>query len=396
MTAKKSNNVFVRPATQSDLATYQKASEQIQGFNVPQFVDTRDPKVKVFFALFDGTGLDVVHDQREASNIGVMYKQLQKGGAANLNVAVQYQAGTGTQGGLAGSLDAILGFTYQDRVNAMYKQFKRQAKAWLAEDPHVQIRVVACGFSRGAEAAAAFTRVVDQKQQGQVAQALMLFDPVATGVPSTIDRRPPPSVITGLQITARDEYRYNFSSTSIIDQGQSIDGRFLGVTTAGSHADIGGSYQLNGLSSRNFNLMANYCNALFSQPILTLLPESTDAQKNVIHDSVGHSWFPFAVKERQTIYALNPHGDTDPEAINGSLAQQFAYRPVGGVLQKPSGSDLISIAENVVSTLSASNYAQKTISLLDTMASVVSESLSVVSVPENNFAMASTIAPSVI
>ena len=65
-------------------------------------------------------------------------------------------------------------------------------------------------------------------EPGQVAQAVGLFDPVGTGDPvKHHDRRLPPSVISGIQITAADERRGLFKSDRIVDPGMTPDGRFL-------------------------------------------------------------------------------------------------------------------------------------------------------------------------
>ena len=129
------------------------------------------------------------------------------------------------------------------------------------------------------------------REPGTVVQAIGLFDPVGTGVPRDHDRRPAASVMSGFQITAGDERRNLFQGTRITDSGITEDGRFLNVTVAGAHSDIGGSYRLDGLSIRSGNLMVDYLNALSDRPFLAKREEPSDPARNVIHRSEQHQFF---------------------------------------------------------------------------------------------------------
>jgi hypothetical protein len=196
----------------------------------------------------------------------------------------------------------------------MYALFIDQAWKWRQADPEAQIRLADVGFSRGAEQAAGFARLVHKRgiqdhtgavyerdssnkitgvhytkpplvAPGQVIQAEGLFDAVGTGEPYKHDRRPPPSVISGLHIMALDERRGAFPSDRIIDPGLSPDGRFLGLEVAGAHSDVGGSYHRNGLAIRSGNMMMDYLNALSDQPFLQKGIEPDDPRLNVVHRS---------------------------------------------------------------------------------------------------------------
>jgi len=230
-----------------------------------------------------------------------------------------YKEGPGTQGGIKGVLDGAIGGTYQERIELMYEKLTERTASWLEDDPDVNIRVVSVGFSRGAEQAAGFSRLLhergirsveNEKQAlrapGTTPQALGLYDPVATGTPSRNDRRPPSSVISSIQITAGDEYRTKFPSTTIIAQGKSEDGRFLGVTTAGAYSDIGGGYLLNGLPARNFNLMADYLNKTIGHGVIEKMQVPPEPEKSVIHDSTQHKWFYRSVGELAIIERAEP------------------------------------------------------------------------------------------
>ncbi|KTF29867.1 hypothetical protein OZ12_19895, partial [Xanthomonas translucens pv. translucens] len=112
-----------------------------------------------------------------------------------------------------------------------------------------------------------------------------LYDPVPTGYMELFDRRLPPSVVSGFQISAAHERRGLFPVDQIMPHGLSDDGRFLNVTVAGAHSDIGGSYLRGGLGVRSFNLMTDYHNGVFGAPLLPPLHAPTDPRMNVIHRS---------------------------------------------------------------------------------------------------------------
>ncbi|MGD5182297.1 hypothetical protein QUS34_23010, partial [Xanthomonas citri pv. citri] len=118
-----------------------------------------------------------------------------------------------------------------------------------------------------------------------------------------MDRRLPPSVVSGFQISAANERRGLFPVDQILPQGHSADGRFLHVTVAGAHSDIGGSYLRDGLGVRSFNLMTDYHNALLGEPLLQRLHEPQDPRLNVVHHSEhGNMLFRVAPKvDRATV-----------------------------------------------------------------------------------------------
>ncbi|WP_187471102.1 T6SS phospholipase effector Tle1-like catalytic domain-containing protein [Luteimonas viscosa] len=255
------------------------------------------------------------------TNVAHIYRQandLRRQGVDSIRAG--YVEGVGTQGGLAGTRDLISGRTYTARLEEMYLQFLTEAARWIEKNPDADIRLASIGFSRGAEQAAGFTRLVEERgiqdpegakvvrgrdglidrveftkpplrEPGTVVQAIGLFDPVGTGVPRDHDRRPAASVVSGFQITADDERRNLFQGTRITDMGTTFDGRFLNVLVAGAHSDIGGGYQQNGLSIRSGNLMIDYLNALSDQPFLVKRPEPVEPALNVIHRSEQHQFF---------------------------------------------------------------------------------------------------------
>jgi len=313
---KKPDGVTTIPATEHDLQSYVGASRQLSDLSAPILLRSSNPHERIFIAAFDGTGNDVSKDEASGhmTNVALIRRQiLQAFPNTNDPIRVGYVEGPGTQDGfIARTLDGARGYTYEPRLERMYDQFIRQSEQWLHEDPNAQIRIVSIGFSRGAEQAAGFTRLVHDRgiqdplgaektrggdikynnpalvEPGQVVQAVGLFDPVGTGVPRNYDRRLPPSVISGFQITAEDERRNQFKSTNIIDPGFQENKHFLNVTVGGAHSNIGGSYMLNGLAVRSNNLMTDYLNSLSDRPFLQKQAVPLGPSMNVVHRSEEH------------------------------------------------------------------------------------------------------------
>jgi hypothetical protein len=286
----------------SHLSIYTDDRKQLASFREPVLLHSNDPHEKLYIAALDGTGNDIINDPEHATNVGLVYNQLASGD--NPKIKVGYVAGPGTQQHkpIAHAMDGALGYTADARVEQIYKQFIDQARQWKKEDPDAQIRVAATGFSRGADEVALFARLVEERgiqdpsgasytydanQQirrveygkpplvppHEVAQAVALFDPVGTGHEMHEDRRLPPSVVSGIQLTALDEHRGLFKSDRLIDPGITPDGRFAGVYAPGAHSDVGGGYHRDGLSQRSGNLAIDYLNGLSDQPFLSKNPE---------------------------------------------------------------------------------------------------------------------------
>lgn len=308
------------PVTRQDLNLYDQAQQSLNRLSAPVLLHSNNPHERLFIANFDGTGNDAEHDPEHITTIGIFKGQLKEISVNNPHVSIQYLAGPGTQPKLLERVaDGIVGYTYDTRIEDMYGKFIRQVHQWLKEDPEAQIRVVATGFSRGAEQAAGFTRVVHERgiqdpagekihhhflghdtvnysnpplvAPAQIPQAVMLIDPVGTGRPHSRDRQLPPSVVSGFQLTARDERRTAFPSTPIIPLGASDDGRFLDVTLPGAHCDLGASYHHDGLAILNRNLAVDFLNALSDTPLLKKQAEPEDLQRYMIHRSEDHQIF---------------------------------------------------------------------------------------------------------
>jgi hypothetical protein len=326
------------PATEQQMATYRQAREELSRFEAPLLIRSDDPHARLYVASFDGTGNDAETDPEHRTNVSRIHEAIKQNG--DPRIKSEYLAGPGTQSDLLSRVwDGATGYTYDRRTEEMYRRFIEQAARWKAADPEADIHVVETGFSRGAEQAAGFARLVHERgiqdptgaiytrtsdglianvqytkppivPPGQVAQVQALFDPVNTGRPEDRDRRPPPSVISGFQIIAEDERRHKFKSDHIIDPGLSPDGRFLGVTVAGAHSDIGGSYHRDGLAIRSSNLMIDYLNGLSDKPFLQKSMEPDDPRRNVVHRS----------EEGMLIYRLDRKVDRNtPDGYNELL-----------------------------------------------------------------------------
>lgn len=359
------DGVGTYPASADDLAGYRRASDQLGEFRAP-LLKGSEGKERLYVAAFDGTGNSMFKDA-PANHTNVAYVAKQIDALKDPAIGFGYVEGPGTQGGLGGLGDIMTGDSYRARMDEMYVQFVRQADAWLKENPNADIRIAAIGFSRGAEQAAGFTRLIEERgiqdpagmnvvrdrngfidrleftrpplrEPGTVVQAVGLFDPVGTGEPRDHDRRLPPSVVSGFQITAEDERRNLFQSTRVLDPGVTDGGRFLNVTVAGAHSDIGGSYALDGLSIRSGNLMIDYLNALSDPPFLQKREEPSDPSRNVIHRSEDHQFFyrtsvydKEGVRGRQEELApstLCRIDCLDAQPRNAAMAESLRWRPV--------------------------------------------------------------------
>jgi hypothetical protein len=325
------------PADAARLQSAAKAEQQLSQFQAPLFHRANDPHSRIFVACLDGTGNDKSNPRfGPETNVGRINDQILT--LDNPRIKTGYTPGPGTEDGwLARTRDGISGATYNERVEDAYKQFIDQAKEWRREDAQAVISAVDMGFSRGAVEAAGLARLIEERgiqdptgakytydshhqithveytktplvAPGHVAQAELLFEPVATGYAlKHEDLRPPPSVISGLQIRAADEHRVEFKSIHIIDPGMTTDKRFLGVTVAGAHSDIGGGYERDGLSLRSENIGINYLNSFSDTPFLQRAVVPDDPSLNVVHRS--ERVFPYDVMP--TVDRATPAGNIE-------------------------------------------------------------------------------------
>ncbi len=311
------DDVRTDPVTAADRKAYTKAAQEVGDLSVPRMFNSSDPHSRFYIANFDGTGNDLWKDPEHATNVGKLHLQLAETGKREPRIHSGYIKGAGTQEGvIARTIDGATGGSYDERIEWMYFEFITQVKKWLDADPDADIRILATGFSRGAEQAAGFLRLVHERgiqnplgreaihhafgpdtyewhlpplrEPGKTLMSEALYDPVGTGAPNNHDRQPTSAMASGIQITAEDERRNAFPSTQIIPPGRSADDRFVGMTLPGAHSDIGGSYHQNGLSILTFNIVADYVNALAGEAVAHRLMVPTDPGMFVIHRSEEH------------------------------------------------------------------------------------------------------------
>lgn len=166
-----------RPATEQQMEAYDRAITQLATTQVP--VLHADPRDRVFYALFDGTSNDADNKPGKMTNVGKLreqFNELERAGDGQImdgTVKHGYLAGPGTQQGqpLYKLYDNATGASYGDRLETMYGKLAEQTKQWKSEysfgdgspETDMRVRVVSVGFSRGAEQAAGFSRLVDEK-----------------------------------------------------------------------------------------------------------------------------------------------------------------------------------------------------------------------------------------
>ncbi|WP_223619026.1 peptidoglycan-binding protein [Lysobacter sp. ESA13C] len=340
-------------ATPEHLNSYDRAADELYKFKVPALLDTKNPHSYLLVGLMDGTSNDVEQDPVHATNVARFRDQLRDLQKSGANIDFEYIEGPGTQlDKIANIYDAARGVTSLDRAEKMYTSLVNRAQRIYELDPEAKIAIHAEGFSRGASQVPLLTRMIHERgipnldrpelvpdehgdltktyrhfhqAPGRTPMSVGLYDPVATGTMELYDRRLPPSVVSGFQINAADERRGLFPVDRVLPAGLSEDGRFLSVSVAGAHSDIGGSYLRNGLGTRSQNLMTDYHNALFSEPLLRRLPETYDPRLNVIHRSEeGNLLFRIAPK----VDRASPKGELStlvPDYSRGMPAGQVAH-----------------------------------------------------------------------
>lgn len=361
------DGVSTYPIDTHDRQLIEDARLRISQQQMPVLLRTGDPNARVFLAAFDGTGNDAIGDPRHKTNVALVAEQVEaRRRSGRHELGVGYVKGPGTQEhALPRLIDGATGHSYDANLEQMYLLFARQARTWLQENPDATISLAELGFSRGAEQAAGFARLVHERgiadpdsrvvthdehgntivsysrtlvPPGRTAQVAVLLDPVPTGEPAAHDRRLPPSAIARVQFTAEDERRSLFRASHHVPFGTSDDGRHTNVWVPGAHSDIGGGYHRNGLSTRIGNLAIDALNAISDRPFLTRQPEHDDPRLDVVHRSEqGSPLYRLTPK----VNRHNPNGMRDDlggqkchsgcdraELADESLASRFGWQSV--------------------------------------------------------------------
>ncbi|NOU41188.1 MAG: hypothetical protein HOO85_07975 [Methylotenera sp.] len=305
------------PVTQMNaeqIAQLHEKIEDTRALLLPQLHDAKDPHSRLFVMTLDGTQNDAINDPTHATNIGLIAESIQKESNLRNDIVARYEPGVGNQKLITGLVDSVAGLTVSEQATKAYDNFVKTANQWHREDPDVKISMAGIGFSRGASALMIASNMVHErgipdlasvnKKQvidpvtgkshtettysryivppGQVPQALILNDQVATGKAEDMDRRIAPSVVSVVQLQAENEHRAPFPFYSA-DDPTKLDPRLHTLKISGAHSDIGGGYLLNGISS-----VTRQINEIVLNKFGTGIQESTaetDPSKYVIHDS---------------------------------------------------------------------------------------------------------------
>ncbi|WP_057657051.1 T6SS phospholipase effector Tle1-like catalytic domain-containing protein [Pseudoxanthomonas dokdonensis] len=387
-----------RQAGTDDLELYEQLRRQQRHLLVPLLQRHDHPHEYLFFALFDGTGQDVNNPKQLPTNIGhlsVQADQLELDPRSR--VSSHYIAGIGTQRNpLVRLTDKAFAYSWDEKIEAMYRQLADQTAEWQRLDKEAKVSVVEVGYSRGAVLVPGFARLVDEYgiadpdglsfgrdalgnitvvsphppllEPGQVAQAFGLFDPVATNLPANYDARRPSSVVSGLSLLADHEQRMFFAHQTIMEAQLTPDQRFLGAPLAGGHSNIGGGNAQAGLESLAFNRMSDYLNALSDRPLFQPRPLPADPGQYTIYQVEGATavWGARLDRdgERDLQQELANCKVVDlcrgGEPVDLALAQQFEWRtmtPTAGQKPPPMPDAVASAVEEMVPVSAAQQQA---------------------------------------
>lgn len=364
---KGSSNRRSTAAAADDLRMEQVMREELGQLAVPILQRQGDAHDYLFFAFLDGTGQDLNNPKLgPETNVGLLFKQvLARSNEPDSHIDAHYSRGIGTQPRAMGrALDGMLAHSWDDGIKEAYAALARRASGWVRSDPDAEIRVVGTGYSRGAVQTAGLLRLIDRYgiadpsdlefgqdntgnisvisaspplvAPGNVAQAALLFDPVATNMPRNFDARLPPSVISRVSIMAAHERRELFPHQTINEPGMTPDGRAITVAAPGGHSNVGGGNRDAGLEILTGNAAIDYLNTLRDEPLFEKRPVPEDLAAMMLSQAGGAT----------SLYGLRMDGDdqrnlrealanckiVDPckgsEPIDQALAAQFEHRSI--------------------------------------------------------------------
>ena len=234
---------------------------------------------KVYVVSFDGTWND--RDAVPQGEVPTIPAQLEKELSAHYGPSLQghYYPGVGTrEDQMQAMADGMTGNGAELKAEQAFTDYTAQAKAWIKQDPSVNIEVVVMGFSRGAASARHFMNLVDERgvpadegrwewdsssygrmhipgaehrdydgnylrSPGSVHTSALLYDTVATGQENNLKLGIPASTDYVVHLTSKDEQRLTFALTTV--EGAQFDTnhlRSLEMSLPGVHSDLGGGY----------------------------------------------------------------------------------------------------------------------------------------------------------
>jgi hypothetical protein len=355
------------PVTQmsaEQIAQLQAKVDETRALRLPSLHNAQDPHSRLYLMALDGTQNDVIRDPTHATNVGLIAITIKSVESVRRDVLAGYEPGVGNQKLVAGVVDSVTGLTVSEQATRAYDNFVRAANQWYRQDPDVKISMAGIGFSRGSSALMIASNMVHEKgipdltsankkqvidlvtgkshtettysryiaPPGQVPQALILNDQVATGMAKGMDRRIAPSVVSLVQLQAENEHRAPFPFYSAEDPTKP-DPRLHTLKILGAHSDIGGGYLLNGISSVTRQISEIVLNK-YGANIPESAPE-TVPRKYVIHDSeylwgdrhAGSPTPPLETRnERKVIYDKGPGDGIANPVADEQLLQKHIPR----------------------------------------------------------------------
>jgi hypothetical protein len=364
---KSSSSTGSRPATTEDLKVQMELRRTVGKLEVPLLQRAANESEFLFLAFLDGTGQDAGNPALgNPTTIGLLSLEAYAlKHDSSLRIGSSYSKGIGTQNSAVGRvLDGMLAYTWADGIKQAYTELSNQAALWIKQVPDAEIRVASVGYSRGAVQSVGLERLIDRfgishpeelefgrdptgnltvisplpplVPPGNVAQASVLLDPVATHMPPGYNARHPGSVISRVVIHAVDEGRRLFPLLTVNDLGITPDRRTLNVGAPGGHSNVGGGSPEPGMEIMTANVAIEVLNRLSDQPLFTKRPMPMDISTVTVHQSggitAGFGLTMDADDERNlrerlaSCKVVNPCKDSEP--MDQALAARFEYRRV--------------------------------------------------------------------
>lgn len=196
----------------------------------------------------------------QSTNVGVLFKQVEKLESSDDKFSANYYAGPGTTNALPNSSVAPteqVTFTAQKA----FQDFTRDASTWLESHPDQPVTAMVTSFSRGGSSAAIFSQLLYEKglidpstgkiliPPGEIGvSAGLIYDPVYTGIGGLNTFTDPnlafaPNAKNITVVCAENEYRSAFLAVDYSDSPNVTTVDFMG-----NHCDSGGGYD-NGLGA---------------------------------------------------------------------------------------------------------------------------------------------------
>lgn len=299
------------PLTQSEIQAAQQKANAITNLGIKAIQEGQF----VFFAAFDGTN-NVKDDPAfsgdpQSTSVGQIWQQADSQKSTNPNLRAEYYPGPGTPGSLTGSSWNDPQVTKQIKltVTLAYRDFEREARAWLDADPSRSpddICAVAMGFSRGGATAVVFTQELAARGLtaadgtvlippvdpitgggGVKVEGLLGIDNVSTGYVGSLTIGPNVNPDNIVMPIADNEFRIPFQ----VDD-YSADPRVKRPPLVGDHGDLGAFYD-NGLGALSLEAQTRLLQRM-GLPLADVPPERKfdPTQPVVIHneavDSLGN------------------------------------------------------------------------------------------------------------